>query len=540
MTGIEPSSPPASGHAEAGPGGPAQATMPASGWRARLGSPAGHVPFAAVLLAGVAYRVLAGPAPHSGPVPAAAHAAALLTGAAVYVLLLRWGVWRWLAALATVPVLLDPRMVSGEDHGGPAAYVVLLMAVVLLAAGWRRSGAGALLVGGLVLAAVCTVPAVAGRGAAGSTARALFVPPAADGVGVVVALLVCSAALLGLGRARDSSLRGICALVALPPLVALVAVAAAGTGGTGSRVAGAAALAWWPAAGALGVTALLRGRRGAGAARPQVDAVDRDARDEFDRRYGEPRLAPVVVVIAAFNEGSGLGDVLATLPETVCGLPADVLVVDDGSTDDTAAAVESDARARLVSCRVNRGQGAALRLGYAVARTHGARYLITTDADGQYDTSDLPVVLAPVVEGRADFVSGSRRLGRQHTRDRVRRLGVHVFAWLASALVGQYLTDTSFGLRAMRAGVTGVVTLNQPQYQSSELLVGVLSHGFRVLEVPGTMHVRTAGSSKKGRNLVYGARYARVVLGTWWREGCPSPVAEHAPALRGPVGPTAA
>jgi hypothetical protein len=79
--------------------------------------------------------------------------------------------------------------------------------------------------------------------------------------------------------------------------------------------------------------------------------------------------------------------------------------------------------------------------------------------------------------------------------------------------------------------VTGVVTLNQPQYQSSELLIGVVSHGFRVLEVPGTMHLRSAGSTKKGRNLVYGTRYAKVVLGTWWREGCPSPVADHAPAL---------
>jgi hypothetical protein len=75
----------------------------------------------------------------------------------------------------------------------------------------------------------------------------------------------------------------------------------------------------------------------------------------------------------------------------------------------------------------------------------------------------------------------------------------------------------------MRAEVTDRVTLNQPQYQSAELLLGVLSHGFRVAEVPGTMHLRSAGSTKKGRNLVYGFRYAKVVFGTWWREGCPTP-----------------
>jgi hypothetical protein len=84
----------------------------------------------------------------------------------------------------------------------------------------------------------------------------------------------------------------------------------------------------------------------------------------------------------------------------------------------------------------------------------------------------------------------------------------------------------------MRAEVTGAVTLNQPQYQSSELLLGVLSHGFRVLEVPATMNLRSAGSTKKGRNLVYGRRYARAMIGTWLREGLPRPVPETAPALR--------
>ena len=129
-------------------------------------------------------------------------------------------------------------------------------------------------------------------------------------------------------------------------------------------------------------------------------------------------------------------------------------------------------------------------------------------------------------------MTGSRILGRQHTHDRVRRLGVHVFAWIASAFAGRRLTDTSFGLRAMRAEVPAAVTLNQPQYQSSELLLGVLSHGFEVVEVPATMHVRAAGASKKGRNLVYGTRYARVVVGTWWREGALSPAPARAPALR--------
>jgi hypothetical protein len=97
-------------------------------------------------------------------------------------------------------------------------------------------------------------------------------------------------------------------------------------------------------------------------------------------------------------------------------------------------------------------------------------------------------------------------------------------------LTGQKISDTTFGLRAMRAEVTGAVRLEQPQYQASELLIGVITHGYKVAEVPATIHRRRVGESKKGQNplyglhlpgvnnLFYGVRFARVVYGTWWRE----------------------
>jgi hypothetical protein len=80
------------------------------------------------------------------------------------------------------------------------------------------------------------------------------------------------------------------------------------------------------------------------------------------------------------------------------------------------------------------------------------------------------------------------------------------------------VTDTSTGLRAMRVEVTATVRQEQVQYQTSELLIGAICQGYRVAERPIVHHKRTAGESKKGRNLLYGFRYARVVVGTWWRE----------------------
>lgn len=341
-------------------------------------------------------------------------------------------------------------------------------------------------------------------------------------------LLLAVIAVAGFGRARGSGLRAACALtLAVPAVVLLGAAGSAEYSGHNQLLE----IDLWPAAGALGLTALLRGRRSPAADRPQIDDVDRTGLGSFADAYGDVALAPVVIVIAAYNEAAVLPHVITGIPSTVCGLPTDIVVVDDGSTDGTAAAARAQEGVYVVACPVNRGQGAAMRLGYRIARDHGARFIITTDGDGQYDTADMPTVLAPLLDGSADFVSGSRRLGHHHSDNRFRRAGVYVFAWIVSALIGQKVTDTSFGLRAMRADLTAAVTLNQPQYQSSELLIGVHAHGYRIAEVPATMHLRGAGTTKKGKNLVYGMRYARVVFGTWWREGCPAPVAERAPAL---------
>jgi glycosyltransferase involved in cell wall biosynthesis len=209
--------------------------------------------------------------------------------------------------------------------------------------------------------------------------------------------------------------------------------------------------------------------------------------------------------------------VLDAIPARSCDLDVDTLVVVDGAKDRTAE-VSLEHGAHTCVAPNNRGQGAALRLGYRLAAQRGARYVITTDADGQYDISELPKLLEPLIEGRADFVSGSRRLGSNERPALIRRIGTYVFAWVVSALTRQRITDTSFGFRGMRVEVPNSVTLRQPQYQSSELLVGLLSHGYRAVEQPMRMLQRTAGESKKGSSFSYGYRYAKVVLGTWWRE----------------------
>jgi hypothetical protein len=98
----------------------------------------------------------------------------------------------------------------------------------------------------------------------------------------------------------------------------------------------------------------------------------------------------------------------------------------------------------------------------------------------------------------------------------VRKVGLVVFSALIRVLTRVHVTDPATGLRAFRAEVTERVPLRQTQYQASELLIGAIAHGFRVLEVPATVYARGSGRSKKGGNFSYGVRFALAVLTTWW------------------------
>jgi glycosyltransferase involved in cell wall biosynthesis len=250
---------------------------------------------------------------------------------------------------------------------------------------------------------------------------------------------------------------------------------------------------------------------------PRTDEVREAALRAFREEDPDRGLAPVVAVIAALDEEESIGTVLREIPRRACRLDVDVLVVDDGSTDATSR-ISRDAGVHVVRLERNLGHGVALRVGYRVAREYGAQYIVTLDADGQWNPAELERVLEPLAAGEADFVIGSRVLGGAETDDRFRQAGVHVFAALVRVLTGVKVTDTSSGFRAMRVEVPATVRQEQVQYQTSELLIGAIAKGYRITERPIVMRKRFAGESKKGHNLIYGFRYCRVILTTWLRE----------------------
>jgi glycosyltransferase involved in cell wall biosynthesis len=250
-----------------------------------------------------------------------------------------------------------------------------------------------------------------------------------------------------------------------------------------------------------------------------LDPAERGAAVAFLAAHPAGAGAPLAIVIPAYNEEPTVKDVVSETPSEAAGLATETIVVVDGARDRTAA--EAAAGGALVcDVPVNRGQGAALRLGYWLARARGAQVICTIDADGQYEPEEIGRVVRPILDGRADFVSGSRRLGAELTTDRVRHAGVLVFGALISVLVRHRITDPACGLRAMRTEVTAAVTLEQPQYQASELMISASLNGFRLAEVPTTMRDRGrhATKTKKGGNFGYGVRFARAAVHTWRRD----------------------
>jgi len=213
--------------------------------------------------------------------------------------------------------------------------------------------------------------------------------------------------------------------------------------------------------------------------------------------------ASIWIVIAAYNETSRLGKTLAEL------LPhySNVVVVDDGSRDDTAAVAE---KAGVWTLRhpINRGQGAALQTGIDFAIQTGADVIVTFDADGQHDPADIPAILAPVLAGTADIALGSRFLGKTIGMPFSRRV-VLKLAVIFTRIVSQIkVTDTHNGFRSFsRSAATAIRIYQDRMAHASEILDEIRRQGLRYAEVPVTIRY-TAGTLAKGQSSFNAVRIA--------------------------------
>jgi glycosyltransferase involved in cell wall biosynthesis len=208
----------------------------------------------------------------------------------------------------------------------------------------------------------------------------------------------------------------------------------------------------------------------------------------------------VWLVVPAYNEGTVIADVV----ENARKVFPNIVVVDDGSTDNSAEHILTTG-AHLVRHPVNLGQGAALQTGLAYAlKQPGARYFATFDADGQHQTKDVETMVALLRDDRADVVLGSRFIEQTGQVPWIKRVVLRTAATVSPTARKLKLTDSHNGLRVLnRKAATDVrITMNGMAH-ASELVAFLASSGLRVVEVPVDI-LYTEYSRSKGQSLING------------------------------------
>lgn len=243
--------------------------------------------------------------------------------------------------------------------------------------------------------------------------------------------------------------------------------------------------------------------------------------DAAERALLSPQFAeglqPITVLIAALNEAENLELLLPRMPRLLEGRALSVLLIDDGSTDGTAEVARRHG-CLLARNSTNRGQGAALRVGYEILRRTRTEIAVTMDADNQHLPEDLPALVSPIVAGKADFVIGSRSLGSAEAKaTELRSIGVVILSRIISQLSGKRITDCSSGYRAFRMTAMSQLDLREDQFQTSEVILEASKKGLAIAEVPIHIALRARGTSKKGPNIRYGFFFMKTMLKTWWR-----------------------
>jgi glycosyltransferase involved in cell wall biosynthesis len=200
------------------------------------------------------------------------------------------------------------------------------------------------------------------------------------------------------------------------------------------------------------------------------------------------------ILIPAFDEALRLGDVLRRVAEHAPDF--DVLVVNDGSSDATAA-VAADAGARVLRHCFNLGYGAALQTGYKYAWRAGVELLVQLDADGQHDPADARALVEPVERGELDLVIGSRFLGAGAYRMVALRGVGRVLFQRALRAFGLCITDPTSGFQAMNRSVLALYTGDAfpTDYPDVDVLLAAHREGLRVGELPVTMAQSVRASS---------------------------------------------
>ena len=248
---------------------------------------------------------------------------------------------------------------------------------------------------------------------------------------------------------------------------------------------------------------------------PAPSLVGRFRLNKTEQRLASESIAadaPVLLFMPAYNEEEAVSGCIDRVPEQVHGRRVELIIVDDGSADSTVACAQ-ESGAEVVQLGENQGLGAAVRVGLRIGVEREAAAVVFCDADGEYPPEELANVVEPILNGDADYVIGSRFLGRiDHMRPH-RRFGNHVLTRALQLVARQRITDGQSGYRALSFSAARNAEIIHDFNYAQVLTLDLLAKGFRYQEVPISYHFRTTGES-----FIKLGRYLRNVVPAVYRE----------------------
>jgi hypothetical protein len=221
-----------------------------------------------------------------------------------------------------------------------------------------------------------------------------------------------------------------------------------------------------------------------------------------------------LIVIPAYNEGKNIREVIEgakkEMPTT------EILVIDDGSSDNTSLVSQETEKAAVATLPYNLGIGGAVQTGFKYAQDHGYEIVARLDGDGQHSAEDIAKVIEPLLRGEADMVIGSRFLGSDRPHSILaRQIGQKAVGFVLTIVTGQRITDATSGFRGYNQPALDLLNKYYPSdYPEPEEIVFLRKNKFRIKEVPVSMKEREAGSSsiKSIRYLYYAIKVSLSIF----------------------------
>ncbi|MCD1296038.1 glycosyltransferase family 2 protein [Methanocella sp. CWC-04] len=223
----------------------------------------------------------------------------------------------------------------------------------------------------------------------------------------------------------------------------------------------------------------------------------------------------LVVMIPAYNEEQTIGAVIREIPRDACE-KVEVVVIDDGSTDNTYGEALKAGADKIVKFKRNRGLAPAFRAGLETALSMGADIIVNTDADGQYDGMEIPKLIKPILDRNADVVLGSRTKGTIEDMPLDKKAGNYIATLITRELSGCYISDAQTGFRAFTRDMALKLNVLSEYTYVQETLMQIASQGAVIVEVPINFRKRVGGRSRLIGNIYgYAKRAGATILRTY-------------------------